>query len=57
MEDKEKKRAKKCFAVHIMSPKDQHPRIMEYSWRNLGELDRMITMMNSVYVEVFRDTA
>ena len=57
MEDKEKKRAKKRLAVRIMSPEDQHPRIMEYFRRNLGEPDRMISMKNSVYVEVFGDTA
>ena len=57
MEDEEKKRAKKCLAVRIMSPEDQHPRIMEYFRTNLGEPDRMISMKNSVYVEVFGDTA
>ena len=30
VEGKEKKRAEKSMAVRIMSPKDQHPRIMEY---------------------------
>ena len=49
VEDEEKKRAKKRLAVRIMSPEDQHPRIMEYFRRNLGEPDRMITMKNSVY--------
>ena len=57
VEDEKKKRAKKRFAVRIMSPEDQHPRIMEYFRRNLGEPDRMISMRNSVYVEVFGDTA
>ena len=57
VEDEEKKRAKKRLAVRIMSPEDQHPRIMEYFRRNLGEPDRMISMKNSVYVEVFGDTA
>ena len=57
VEDEEKKRAKKRLAVLIMSPEDQHPRIMEYFWRNLGEPGRMISMKNSVYVEVFGDTA
>ena len=57
MEDEEKKRAKKRLAVRIMSPEDQHPRIMEYFRRNLGEPDRMISMKNTVYVEVFGDTA
>ena len=57
MEDEEKKRAKKRMAVRIMSPKDQNPRMMEYFRRNLGEPDRMISMKNSVYVEVVRDTA
>ena len=57
MEDEENKRAKKRMAVRIMLPEDQHPRIMEYFRRNLGEPDRMIFMKNSVYVEVVRDTA
>ena len=57
VEDEEKKRAKKRLAVRIMSPEGQHPRIMEYFRRNLGELDRMMSMKNSVYVEVFGDTA
>ena len=57
MDDEEKKRAKKRLAVRIVSPEDQDPRIMEYFRRNLGEPDRMISMKNSVYVEVFRDTA
>ena len=56
-EDEDKKRAKKRLAVCIMSPKDQNPRIMECFRRNLGEPDRMISMKNSVYVEVFGDTA
>ena len=56
VEDEEKKRAKKRLAVRIMSPQDQHPRFMEYFRRNLGEPDRMISMKNSVYVEVFGDT-
>ena len=57
VEDEEKKRAKKRMAVRIMSPEDQHPRIMEYIQRNLGGPDRMISMMNSGYVEVVGDTA
>ena len=57
VEDEEKKRAKKRLAVRIMSPEDQHPRIMEYFRRNLGEPERMISMKNLVYVEVFGDTA
>ena len=57
VEDKEKKRAKKHLAVRIMSPEDQHPRIMEYLRRNLGEPDWMISIKNSVYVEVFGNTA
>ena len=57
VEDEEKKRANKRLAVRIMSPEDQHPRIMEYFRRNLREPDRMISMKNSVYVEVFEDTA
>ena len=57
MEDEEKKRAKKRLAVSIMWREDQHPRILEYFLRNLGESDRMISMKNSVYVKVFGDTA
>ena len=41
--------------IHIMSPEDQHPRIMEYYRRNLGEPERMISMKNGVYVEVVRN--
>ena len=57
VEDEEKKRAKKRLAGRIVSPEDQHPRIMKYFRRNLGEPDRMISMKTSVYVEVFGDTA
>ena len=57
VEDEEKKRAKKRLAVRITSPEDQHPRIMEYFRRNLGEPDQMISMKNSNYVEVFGDMA
>ena len=57
MQDKEKEQAKKRMAVRIMLSEDQHPRIMEYFRRNLGEPDRMISMKNSVYVELVGDTA
>ena len=57
VEDGEKKRAQKRLAVRIMSPEDQQIRIMEYFWRNLREPDQMISMKNSVYVEVFSNTA
>ena len=57
MEDGETKRAKKRSAVRIMSPENQHPRIMECFRRNLREPDRMMSMKNSVYVEVLGDTA
>ena len=57
MEDEEKKRAKKRMAVHIMAPEEQHPGIMEYFGRNLGAPERMILLKNSVYVEVFGETA
>ena len=43
--------------TRIMSPEDQHPGIMEYYRRNLGEPERMISMKNGVYVEVVRNTA
>ena len=57
VEEVEKNGAKKRLAVRIMSPEDQHPCVMEYFQRNLGEPHCMISMRNSVYVEVFRDTA
>ena len=57
MEDEEKKRAIKRLSVRIMLPEDKHPRIMEYFRRDLGEPNRMISMKNSVYVEVLEDTA
>ena len=57
MEDEERKRAKKRLAVRIMLLEDQHARIMKYFRRNLGERDQMISMKNSVYVEVFGDMA
>ena len=60
MEDDEEKQGKKRLAVRIMSPEERHPRIMEYFRGNLGNLrepDRMISMKNMVYVEVFGDTA
>ena len=57
VEDEEKKRAKKGFAVLIMSPEDQQSRIMEYLWRNVGAPDQRISMKSSVYVGVFGDTA
>ena len=57
VEDEENKRAKKRLAVRILSPEVQHPRLMEFLRQNPGERDRMISMKNSVYVQVFRDTA
>ena len=53
----ERKRAKKPLAVRIMSPEDEHPRILEYFHRNVGEPDLMIPMKILVCVEVFGDTA
>ena len=44
VEDEAKIRATKRLAVRIMSPEDQHPRIMGNFRRNLGEPDRMISM-------------
>ena len=41
VEDEEKKRAKKRMAVRITLPEDQHPPIMEYFQRNLGEPDQL----------------
>ena len=57
MEDEEKRRAKRRMAVHIMSLEEQHPGIMEYFRRYLGAPARMISLKNSVYVEVFGETA
>ena len=57
VEDEEKKRAKKRMAVRIMSLEGQHPGIMEYFRRNLEAPERMISLKNSVYVEVFDETA
>ena len=57
MKDEEKKRARKRMAVRIMSPEEQHPGIMEYLGQNIGAPERMISLKNSVYVEVFGETA
>ena len=57
VEDEEKKRAKKRMAVRMMSLEDQHPRIMDCFRRKMGEPDWMICMKNSLYLEVFGDTA
>ena len=40
-----------------MSPEKQHPGIMEHVRRNLRAPERMISLKNSVYVEVFGGTA
>ena len=45
------------MAVHIMSPEEQHPGITEYFSRNLRAPERMISLKNSMYVEVFGETA
>ena len=45
------------MAVRIMLPEEQPPDIMEYFRRNLGAPERMISFKNSVYVEVFGETA
>ena len=45
------------MVVHIMSPEEQHPRIMKYFRHNLGAPDRMISLKNSLYVEVVGETA
>ena len=57
MEDEEKKRAKKHTAVRIMSAEEQDPGIMECFRQNLGAPERMISLKNSVYLEVFGETA
>ena len=56
MEDEEKKQAKKRIALSIMSLEEQHPGNMEYFRRNLGAPECMISLENSVYVEVFGET-
>ena len=40
-----------------MSPEEQYPGIMEYFRQNLGAPERMISLKNSLYVEVFGETA
>ena len=55
--DKENKRAKTCMAVRIMSLLEQHLDINEYVRRHLGAPERMISLKNSLYVEVFGETA
>ena len=57
LEDEEKKRAKKRMAVRIVLPEEQHPGIMEYFRRKLRAPERIISLKNSLYVEVFRETA
>ena len=57
VKDQEKKGAKKCMAVRIMSPEEQHPGIMECFRRNLGAAERTISLKNSVYVEMFGETS
>ena len=57
VQDEERKQASKCMAVGIMSPEEQHPRITEYFRRNLGAPERMISLKNSVYVELIGETA
>ena len=56
VEDEGKKRAKKRMAVRIMSPEEQHPGILEYFRQNLAAPVQMISLKNSVYVEVFGET-
>ena len=57
VEDKEKKRAKKRKAVHIILPEEEQLGIMEYFSRNLEAPEQMISVKNSVCVEVFGETA
>ena len=57
VQNEEKKRVKKPMAVRIMSPEEQHPGIMKYFPQNLRAPERMISLKNSVYVEVFGKTA
>ena len=56
VEDEEKKRAKKRVAVRIMAAEDTHAGIMDIFRRNLGEPNRMLSLKNAVYVEVFGDS-
>ena len=57
LEDEKKKRTNEPTTVRIMSLKDQHPRILEYFWRDLAEPGRLMSLKNSVYVEVVGDRA
>ena len=43
--------------VRIMLLDEQHPGFMEYFLLNLGASERMLSLKNSVYVEVFSQTA
>ena len=57
VEDEERKREKKRMAVRIMSSEEHHLGIMELFRQNLGVPKRIISLKNSVYVEVFGETA
>ena len=57
LEDEEKKLAKKRMAVLIVLPEEQHSGIMEYFQRYLGAPERMVWLKNSMYKEVFGETA
>ena len=57
MEDKPNERAKKRIAVGIMSPEKQHPGIMECLFWKLDAPERMMSLKNSMYVEVVREMA
>ena len=57
VEDEEKKGAKQRVAVKIMYGPQYHGHPQEYFRRNIGEPDRMISMHQSLYVEVFGEAA
>ena len=57
VEDEEKKRFKKRLTVKIMYGPQYHGRLQKYFRRNIGELERMISMRQSLYVEVFGEPA
>ena len=57
VEDEEKKRSKKRVAVKIMYGPQYHGHLQEYFRRNIGEPDCIISMRQSLYVEVFGEAA
>ena len=57
VEDEEKKRAKKRMTIKIMCGSQYHAHLQEYFQQNMGETERMVSMRQSLYVEVFGEAA